>query len=143
MSTCNFIETDYAPIWALDTDYLYDDETGAWDTEADLGLYNDICYNLLPDINKNAGGWCEVVCQSGYYSGYQLLVKVKDDPHDADDDWARYEWGMSSADAVREFDAAIALVRASLNVLAPCYGFERYEVAGRFSNGETCYQLAS
>lgn len=142
MSTCNFVSTDYAPIWAFDTDCFWDDETDSYDDIADYLFYDNVCNLLLPDIN-NELTFCDVECKSGYYSGYHLLVTVKDNPHDLDNDFTRYLWDLPRSRAIRAFDAEIRRVNKCLEKLAPSFGFVKLDVIARFSNGETMYAIAS
>lgn len=138
MSTSNFVETKYAPIWAFDTDAFYNEATELYDYDADYFWNYDVEKFLLDDFNVRAR-FCQIKSVSGYYTGYQLVVDVPEDPHFVDDDFAMDEWGMTQAEAAREFDREISALNEYLDKNAPSFDFEKYEVAARFSNGETWY----
>lgn len=138
MATSNFKTNDYAPIWAFDADAFYNEEMEFYDYDADCMWNYDVEKILLDDFNVSSK-FCQIKCVSGYYSGYQLFVNVPENPRFVDDGFARDEWGMTQAEADSEFASEVSALNEYLDKNAPCFDFEKYEVAARFSNGETWY----
>ena len=84
----------------------------------------------------------EITFKSGYYSGIQLYVEEKENPHELDNEDCKYYYDMCRSQAIRKYDAEIRKINKWMEKVAPEYGWRKLHCLGVFSNGEAIYQYA-
>lgn len=102
-------------------------------SEFDEAYLTDCTAQAIYELNRKLD-FFKVGQVGGYYSGVQLIVKHRDDIFDyceMPEDYAEV-----SKSRLKE---RVKLAK-ELEELASIYGFERFQVAARFSNGEALYE---
>jgi len=84
----------------------------------------------------------KIVFKSGYYTGIQLFVEEKENPHELDNEDCRYYYDMCRSQAIRKYDAEIRKINRWMEKVAPEYGWRELHCLGIFSNGEAVYEYA-
>lgn len=96
---------------------------------------------LMEELN-NSLLFHEVQFESGYYTGVQLYVDEKENPHELDNEDCRYYYDMCRSQAIRKYDAEIRKINKWMEKVATEYGWRMLYCLGVFSNGEAIYQYA-
>ena len=154
---------EYQKEYFLDDDYYYPDyeeaETEEEKAEILEKAYNETMENwhefFYQDIFDGADGFKglmeelndsltfhEIQFESGYYTGVQLYVEEKENPHDLDNEDCRYYYDMCRSQAVRKYDAEVRKINKWMEKVATEYGWRKLYCLGIFSNGEAIYQYA-
>ena len=121
----------------------YNDTMETWD----YFFYNDIYEGAdgfkgkMEEFNDSLT-FHELQFKSGYYSGVQIYVEEKDNPHELDNDDCNYYYGMCRSKAIRKYEAEIRKINRFMDNVAPEYGWRELHCLGIFSNGEAIYQYA-
>lgn len=84
----------------------------------------------------------KIVFKSGYYTGIQLYVEEKENPHELDNEDCKYYYDMCRSQAIRKYDAEIRKINRWMEKVAPEYGWRELHCVGIFSNGEAIYEYA-
>lgn len=119
----------------------YNDTMETWN----YFFYNDIYEGadgfkgLMEEFNDTLT-FHEITFKSGYYSGVQLYVEEKEDPHELDNDDCHYYFDMCRSQAIRKYDAEIRKINKWMDKVAPEYGWAELYCLGIFSNGEAIYE---
>lgn len=110
-------------------------------------FYSDIYYgydgfkNLMEDFNDTLI-FHELKFESGYYTGIQIYVEEKDNPHELDNEDCNYYYDMCRSKAIRKYDAEIRKINKWMDKVATQYGWKELICLGIFSNGEAIYKYA-
>lgn len=96
---------------------------------------------LMENLN-NSLFFHEVQFESGHYTGVQLYVEEKENPHELDNEDCRYYYDMCRSQAIRKYDAEIRKINKWMEKVATEYGWRKLHCLGIFSNGEAIYQYA-
>lgn len=96
---------------------------------------------LMENLNESLI-FHEVQFESGYYTGVQLYVEEKENPHELDNEDCRYYYDMCRSQAIRKYDAEIRKINKWMDKTAVEYGWRKLNCLGIFSNGEAIYQYA-
>lgn len=151
MSAPNFKYQEDFDLWAADFSiplYPIDEETGEEDENAapvDYLFDNyeyDRAAEKVDELNKTLKFYKLQLCD-GYYAGTQICIDDSEAPDD-------YYFKYYSRDAVADFGVNSYILRRMLNaerkrinnIILPIfkeYGFDKYGITARFSNGETWY----
>ena len=135
MATCNFIETANFPLWAIDDEFS--DENGGFD-QFRYEIWEDCASELIEAIN-NGAVFHRARLEPGYYCGVQIVVDEFEPVEDLDNGETQCLFGMCRSETVRKYRSEIRRINKRLDANAPKYGFAKYGVSARFSNGETWY----
>lgn len=151
MAASNFKYQENFDLWAADFSiplYPINEETGEEDENADPVdyLFDDyMCGEAekkIDELNKTLK-FFKLCLWDGYYTGIQLGV----DDSEAPDEWY---FKYYSRDAFADYGVNSYILRRMVNaerkrinnILLPIfreYGFDKYGITARFSNGETWY----
>lgn len=127
MATGNFVTTKFFPIVAM-TDEEW--ESTGYD-------YNDSVM-ILDSINDQLL-FFRAKFKSGYYEGVQMIFDEEYNPEEMDNEETRYQFDLCRSRAIRKYHAEINKINRLIDKLCKDYLWTKYEVAARFSNGETWY----
>ena len=84
----------------------------------------------------------ELQFRSGYYTGVQIYVEEKENPHELDNEDCHYYYDMCRSKAIRKYDAEIRKINHWMDSVATEYGWRELICLGVFSNGEAVYKYA-
>lgn len=115
----------------FEAEFFYDDIFQGYDGFKDV----------MEELNDNLT-FHKIEFESGYYSGVQLYVEEKENPHELDNEDCRYYYDMCRSQAVRKYDAEIRKINKWMNKTAVEYGWRKLHCLGVFSNGEAIYRYA-
>lgn len=124
MATGNFVTTKLFPIVAMT-----DEE---WE-EAPFD------YPWVLDAINEALMFFKARLEAGYYEGVQMIFDEEYNPEEMDNEETRYQFGLCRSVAIRKYHAEINKINRIIDKLCKDYLWSKYEVAARFSNGETWY----
>lgn len=97
---------------------------------------------LMEDFNETLT-FHELQFKSGYYTGVQIYVEEKDNPHELDNEDCNYYYDMCRSKAIRKYDAEMRKINRWMEKIAPEYGWSKLHCVGIFSNGEAIYEYAN
>lgn len=162
MATCNFRTQDGFPLFAtrlFDGGYYEDEETGEMCYQDFDEWHFDYCKEKLDELNRMLK-YYEIKLESGYYEGVQVVLEAKEGA-ELTEDYTAKNWNDNRKEYRRyygyyyEFDLPYSerkkaeqreikrIIEFCRTVLKDNFAFDEYVVTGRFSNGETLYDLAS
>lgn len=124
MATGNFVTTKLFPIVAMT-----DEE---WE-EAPFD------YPWVLDAINEALMFFKARLEAGYYEGVQMIFDEEYNPEEMDNEETRYQFDLCRSVAIRKYHAEINKINRIIDKLCKDYLWSKYEVAARFSNGETWY----
>lgn len=127
MATCNFVTTKFFPIVAM-TDEEW--ESTGYD-------YNDSTM-ILDSINDQLL-FFKAEFKSGYYEGVQLIFEEIYNPGEMDNEETREIFDLCRSRAILKYKGEIGKINKIIDKLCKEDFWSKYEVAARFSNGETWY----
>lgn len=121
----------------------YNHAMGMWEEDFYRDIYNgyDGFKKVMEDFNDTLI-FHELKFESGYYTGIQLYVEEKENPHELDNDDCRYYYDMCRSNAIRKYEAEIRKINKWMDKVATQYGWEELVCLGIFSNGEAVYAYA-
>lgn len=150
MAAANFKYQENFDLWAGDFSIpLYPiNDDGDEDTNAapvDY-LFDDYAYNeaqsKIDEVNAGLKFY-KLTLEAGYYAGTQIVIDDSDTPdeyylqHYRRDAFAEY--GVNTYVLRRMIQAERKRINEVLLPLFKAYGFNKYGISARFSNGETWY----
>lgn len=110
-------------------------------------FYEDIYHgydgfkDLMEDFNDTLT-FHELKFYSGYYTGIQIYVEEKENPHELDNEDCNYYYDMCRSKAIRKYDTEIRKINKWMDKVAVQYGWRELICLGIFSNGEAIYKYA-
>lgn len=121
----------------------YEDAMRVWEELFYDDLYNgaDGFKGLMEEFNDTLT-FHEIRFESGYYTGVQLYVEEKENPHELDNEDCHYYFDMCRSKAIRRYDAEIRKINKWMDKVATQYGWQELIRLGVFSNGEAIYSYA-
>ena len=121
----------------------YNHAMAMWEESFYYDIYQgyDGFKELMEDFN-NTLTFHELKLESGYYTGIQIYVEEKENPHELDNDDCNYYYDMCRSKAIRKYDAEIRKINRFMDKVATQYGWKELHCLGVFSNGEAIYQYA-
>ena len=90
-------------------------------------FYHDICEGAdgfkshMEEFNATLN-FHELTFKSGYYTGIQLYVEEKENPHELDNEDCKYYYDMCRSVAIRKYDAEIRKINKWMEKVATMYG---------------------
>ena len=126
-----------------DLEEYYENDMRYWEKD----FYDDIYEgfvgfkDLMEEFNDTLT-FHELKFYSGYYTGVQIYVEEKENPHELDNDDCNYYYDMCRSKAIRKYDAELRKINKWMDKVATQYGWRELHCLGIFSNGEAIYQYA-
>ena len=140
------LEEYKAEYFEEDEEYLeeyYENDMRYWEQIFYEDIYEgaDGFKDLMENFNETLT-FHELKFYSGYYTGIQIYVEEKENPHELVIEDCNYYYDMCRSKAIHKYDAEIRKINKWMDKVAVQYGWKELVCLGIFSNGEAIYKYA-